>query len=113
MQVDTGGKTKNEKHETKYSLSHSLPLLCSGVDSRTAERAMSQQSRLGQLSGIASSSRISLDSNHHHQQQSFNDRRDSSIPRELNDGTTTGKYGEQSPLSISPLLLLIMFDALY
>jgi len=70
---------------------------------RGLQRAMSQQSRLGQLSGIASSSRISLDSNHHHQQQSFNDRRDSSIPRELKVATTTGKYGEQSPLSLSLL----------
>jgi len=36
VQVDTGGKTKNEKHE-QLSLFRSLPLVCSGVDSRTAE----------------------------------------------------------------------------
>lgn len=112
MQVDTGGKTKNDETRNN-SLSLVLFHLFARGLNRGLQRAMSQQSRLGQLSGIASSSRISLDSNHHHQQQSFNDRRDSSIPRELNDGTTTGKYGEQSPLSISPLLLLIMFDALY
>lgn len=42
-------------------------------------------SRLGQLSGVASSSRLSLES--HHQQLD-------SYPTESNDRGTTGKYGE-------------------